>query len=172
MLDFKGRILRTLLVLLMTSVPAFSATTPDCSITMQIEPVDTPQNCLAIGELINGQDYQIPTMECALQLIDISNSLANESGKVCIHFTAGEHAITYSNRTIFSDLFISGNGRDEVFLSCSDEDSSSLEGYEEFPMHVSGQATVEIQEITFRGCARPLLFNGTESVTLKDCTFR
>ena len=170
MLNLKGKMLRTLMLLLATSVPAFSYTIPDCSITMQIEPAGAPQNCL--DELVNGQEYQIPTIECALKLIYSNNMLSNESGIVCIHLAAGEYVITYSNRIIFSDLSISGNGRDEVFLSCSDEASSSLEGYEEFPMHVSGQAAVEIQGVTFRRCARPLLFNGTKRVILNDCTFR
>ena len=170
MLDFGGKPLTTLLLLLAANVPAFSVTIPDCSITMQIDPVETSPSCP--GDLTSGQEYQIPTMECALEMIDRSNLLANESGKICILLAAGEHAITYSNRTISSDLFISGSGRDAVFLTCSDEDGSSLQGYHEFPIYVSGQATFEIQGVSFRKCARPLLFNGTKNVTLKDCAFR
>ena len=163
-----GQLLTTMLILLATIV---SVLPQNCPITMLIEPIET-SSLECPGELTNGQEYQIPSMECALEMIARSNFFTNESLKVCIQLTAGEHTILYSDRIIFSDIAISGNGSDVVTLTCSDDYSLSQDSYTEFPIHISGQATVEIEGVSFSGCARPLLFNGTENVTLEDCSFR
>ena len=171
MSGFRGPSLATIMLFLTAIAPVFSVTTPDCFITMQIQPDQTSSsNCL--GELAKGQEYQISSMECALKMIANSNLLVNESGKVCIKLAVGEHAISYSDRIILSDIIISGNGSDVVILTCSDEGTLSQDSYTEFPIHISGQATVEIRGVSFRECARPLLFSGTERVTLEDCSFR
>ena len=163
-----GQLLAVFLLLLATAVPVI---TVDCPIVMQINPTETTsQNCP--GELTSGQEYQIPSMECALEMIARSDLFANENGTVCIQLAAGEHTLSYSDRIIYSDIVI--NGTDAASLTCTDADEESLSqgGYKMFPLHVSGQATVTIQGVSFEGCARPLLFNGSERVTLEDCSFR
>lgn len=169
MVGSRGPKLTALLVLLAMAVPVL---TTECPIVMQINPAEnTSPDCQ--GELTSGQEYQIPSMECALSMIARSDLSENENGTVCIQLAAGEHTISYSDRIIFSDIVINATGA--ATLTCTtevDEEFLSQGGYKTFPIHVSGQATVEIHGVIFKGCARPLLFNGTERVVLEDSSFR
>ena len=109
-------------------------------------------------------------MDSALEVLT-DNDLGDPES-ICLHLTAGEYMLSYSEKIMRSNFILTGLSSQETMVTCVNGDTLSQDNYTSFPLHFGNQSTIEISGLSFKECARPLLFNGSSRVTLEDCSFR
>ena len=68
-------------------------------------------------------------------------------------------------------MHIIGSPDGETVVQCSLREDYTTES-DEFPLKFGASTSVIIEGVNFTDCARPLLFNGTDNVTVEDSHFR
>lgn len=109
-------------------------------------------------------------MEPALDLLT-SDALSSYE-RICLNLSAGIHTLSYSERVMENDFTLTGSGSQNTVVMCVNEDELSQDNYVHFPLHFANRTVIEINGVSFKGCARPLLFSETSRVALDDCSFR
>ena len=110
-------------------------------------------------------------LQAALARVTLNASDLTD-GPVCVTLMPGNHFLDYSDTEIEYSVHIVGSRDGDTVLQCSQNESFNNATYEEFPLKFGADTRVLLDRVKFTDCARPLLFNGTASVTVQYCHFR
>ena len=161
----------TLLLFVLTScikLPGLEA--QDCSLTIQVDPTLMDITGCSVSQLIERKECLLTAMDSALEVLTSDDLSGGE--RICLNLTTGKHALSYSERVMENNFMLTGVGSQNTVVMCVEEDNLSQDEYAKFPLHFANQTVVEISGLSFKGCARPLLFNELSGITLHDCSFR
>ena len=107
-------------------------------------------------------------LQQALAAVNTSE-LSDLADPVCVSLTTGPHSLTFTDTQIEYSVHIIGSPDGETVVHCLPREDYTTD---EFPLHFGASTRVIIEGVDFTGCARPLLFNGTDNVTIEDSHFR
>lgn len=159
-----------LLVLSRLPAPSLSLSRQStCSVLMIIDQ-NSPIDCSTSPSPISNT-FNCSQLQDALSIVT-STGLVGQGDPVCVSLTAGEHPLTYTDMQIEYSVHIMGSGDGETVLQCSPSETFNEDKYEEFPLRFGGNTSILVEGVSFGGCGRPLLFNGTANVTIQDSHFR
>ena len=142
--------------------PSLSQSSRDgCSVVMVIDRA-FPSDCSTLN---------CSQLQSALTALNPAD-LVGQSDPVCVLLTSGKHLLSYTDMQIEYDVHIEGAGANQTQVWCPQNASFNSDVYEEFPLKFGGNTSVLIEGLSFAGCGRPLLFNGTANVTIQHSHFR
>ena len=151
--------------------PSLSQSSRDgCSVVMVIDR-EFPSDCSTSLPSPPSSTLNCSQLQHALTALDPAD-LVGKSDPVCVLLTSGKHLISYTDMQVEYDVHIEGVGANQTQVECLQNASFNNDIYEEFPLKFGGNTSVLIEGLSFAGCGRPLLFNGTANVTIQHSHFR
>ena len=151
--------------------PSLSQSSRDgCSVVMVIDRA-FPSDCSTSLPSPPPSTLNCSQLQHALTALDPAD-LVGQSDPVCVLLTSGKHMLSYTDMQVEYDVHIEGAGANQTQVECLQNASFNSDIYEEFPLKFGGNTSVLIEGLSFAGCGRPLLFNGTANVTIQHSHFR
>ncbi len=86
---------------------------------------------------------------------------------MCLEMTPGEHYRNYTATPITYNFILNGNN---AIIRCDCNTSLAPDNYDWFPFIFKDSGFVQISDVTFDGCQRPLQFREILNITLRNVT--
>jgi predicted outer membrane repeat protein len=133
-----------------------------CSLNVSVDQ-NRPNDCSSSSPT----PFTCSHLQQALAAVNASE-LTDLADPVCVSLTTGPHSLTFTDTQIEYSVHIIGSPDGETVVHCLPREDYTTD---EFPLKFGASTSVIIEGVDFTGCARPLLFNGTDNVTIEDSHF-
>ena len=133
--------------------------------------IDFHTNC-ASDSLLSSGTVNCSNLQLALALITSASPTPNQTLPICLYLPAGNYSVLYTTETVRLGVHIVGDSANNTLVYCSPDSTFDDRTYDKFPFKFGNGVNVVIEGVGFTNCQRPIFFNGSSSVTLKDCNFR
>ena len=134
-----------------------------CSLNVSVDQ-NRPNDCSSSSPT----PFTCSHLQQALAAVNASE-LTDLADPVCVCLMPGTHSLTFTDTQIEYSVHIIGSPDGETVVQCSPREDYTTD---EFPLKFGASTSVTIEGVNFTGCTRPLLFNGTDNVTIEDSHFR